>query len=166
MELTQLYFKLFPSVCLAKLQVLLCLKQAVLLVQERPAVSWQPSQNIPAGGRQKGRTRWEGKKIIFLISSTKDCACKYQIKDSSRINGRKGVTHFLEGYGRAWINYHENNAQEYLQCFFRWYDSWPEILLCFLSRPCWLLFFPITLISWFWKSLITQRKNDICTKGH
>jgi len=80
-----------------------CLKQAVSLDQEKLAVSkllpasgWQPSQNVPAGGRQEGRNRLEGKKRKFLISSTKDSACKYQIKDSSGINGRKEVTHFLE----------------------------------------------------------------------
>lgn len=84
MELTQLYFKLFPSVCLAQLWVVVCLKQAVSLVQEKPAVSrllptsgWQPSQNVPAGGRQEGRKRQKGKKRKFLISSTKDYTCKY-----------------------------------------------------------------------------------------
>lgn len=85
MELTQLYFKLFPSVCLAQLRV--CLKQAVSLVQEKRAVSRllptsgrQPSQNAPVGGRWEGMKRREGKKRRFLISSKKTALVNIGLK--------------------------------------------------------------------------------------
>lgn len=67
------YFKLFPSVCLAQLWVLVCLKQAVSLIHEKTEVSrllppsvWQPSQNVPVGGRREGRKE-TGRRESFSV---------------------------------------------------------------------------------------------------
>lgn len=100
MELTQLYFKLFPSVCLAQLWVVVCLKQAVSLVQEKPAVSrllptsgWQPSQNVPAGGRQGGGRDRKGRRESFSFLLQKTILLNIRSKS---LQGLMGVTYFLE----------------------------------------------------------------------
>lgn len=173
LELTQLYFKLFPSVCLAQLRVLVCLKQAVPLVQEKLAVSrflppsgWQPSQNVPAGGRQEGKKRQERKKRKFLISSTKDWTLVFYKRLNIRTKILQGLMEGRESpiSWRSW--------------------RWPELIimkiilrntydgfLVGMTAALWyfsafhlhqilLLFSCATLISWLQKTFIRQRRKE------
>lgn len=139
MELTQLYFTLFPSVSLVHLWVLVCLMEAVSLVQEKSAVSrflstsgWQPSQNIPGRGRREGRKRWEDKQRKFLISSTKDCTCKCL---QGLMEGRESL---IAWRGPELINMKITCRNTYN--LFSWDDSWPKILFCLPSTPSSALF--------------------------
>lgn len=152
MELTQLYFKLFPSVCLAQLWVVVCLKQAVSLVQEKPAVSrllptsgWQPSQNVPAGGRQGGGRDRKGRRESFSFLLQKTILVNIRSKS---LQGLMGVTYFLEWWRGPELIIMKIMLRNTYNGIFSWDDSWPEILLCLHLHQVPPLFSLATLISW------------------